>query len=184
MNVFVLSRDPVEAAQQQCDKHIPKMVVESAQMLSTVHRILDGVEMLKPSVSGKRQVKYYMLPDDRETTLYKAVHYKHPCTVWTGESFINYRWHWKHFAALCDEYTHRYGKVHATDTKLRDALERMPENIPRTRMTQFKLAMKSNPECMFPEDPVKSYQKFYITKQKRFNMKWTNREVPEWFEYE
>ena len=184
MNVFVLSRNPVEAAQQQCDKHIPKMVVESAQMLSTVHRILDGVEMLKPSVSGKRQVKYYMLPDDRELTLYKAVHHKHPCTVWTGESFINYRWHWKHFSALCDEYTHRYGKVHATDMKLREELERMPDNIPRTRMTDFKLAMQSNPECMFPEDPVKSYQKFYMTKQKRFTMKWTNRKVPEWFKYE
>ena len=51
-------------------------------------------------------------------------------------------------------------------------------------MTDFKLAMQSNPECMFPEDPVKSYQKFYMTKQKRFNMKWTNREVPEWFKYE
>ena len=42
MNLFILSTDPVEAAQMQCDKHVPKMLVESGQMLSTVHRVLDG----------------------------------------------------------------------------------------------------------------------------------------------
>ena len=47
--------------------------------------------------------------------------------------------------------------------------------------TPFKLAMKSNPECMFPEDPVKSYRMYYKTKQSRFKMAWTKRDVPEWF---
>ena len=42
MNVFVLDESPEESAQQQCDKHIPKMVVESGQMLSTAHRMVDG----------------------------------------------------------------------------------------------------------------------------------------------
>jgi hypothetical protein len=42
MNIFILHEDPVVAAQMQCDKHVPKMVVESAQMLSTAHRMLDG----------------------------------------------------------------------------------------------------------------------------------------------
>ena len=42
MNIFVLDRNPVIAAQMQCDKHIVKMIVESGQMLSTVHRMLDG----------------------------------------------------------------------------------------------------------------------------------------------
>ena len=42
--------------------------------------------------------------------------------------------------------------------------------------------MGSNPECMF-DDPVKSYRAFYQTKQYRFDMKWSKRQVPEWFKY-
>jgi hypothetical protein len=57
MNIFVLSDDPVQAAQDQCDKHVVKMIVESAQMLSTVHRMLDGTITMRPSKSGKRTLK-------------------------------------------------------------------------------------------------------------------------------
>ena len=42
MNIFVLSEEPVEAAQMMCDKHCSKMIVEAGQMLSTAHRMLDG----------------------------------------------------------------------------------------------------------------------------------------------
>ena len=180
MNLFILNRNPIIAAQDQCDKHVVKMIVESAQMLSTVHRMLDGIETKRPSKSGKTMAKYFELSDDREDVLYKAVHFNHPCTVWTRESMHNYRWHYKHFAALCDEYTYRYGKVHSSDTKLRKHLEHLPDNIPVTKMTEFKLAMKSNPECMF-ECPVESYRAFYHTKQYRFKMDWTKRKIPEWF---
>ena len=44
MNIFYLDRDPVIAAQMMCDKHVVKMILESAQMLSTAHRVLDGDE--------------------------------------------------------------------------------------------------------------------------------------------
>ncbi len=180
MNLFILNRNPVIAAQDQCDKHVVKMIVESAQMLSTVHRMLDGIETKRPSKSGKTMAKYFELSDDREDVLYKAVHFNHPCTVWSRESMHNYRWHYKHFIALCDEYTYRYGKVHSSDTKLREHLEQLPNNIPVTKMTEFKLAMKSNPECML-ECPVESYRAFYHTKQHRFKMDWTKRKIPEWF---
>ena len=182
MNLFVIDKDPVIAAQQQCDKHVVKMIVESGQMLSTVHRMLDGELTRRPSQSGRTQVQYYVHPNSMlESKLYKAVHMNHPCTVWTRESSENYDWHYQHFVALCDEYTHRYAKVHQTDTILRDVLKNLPRNIPRVPMTQFKLAMKSNPECMFENDPVKSYRLFYQTKQARFSMDWTKRDVPEWF---
>lgn len=179
MNLFVLDKDPVIAAQLQCDKHVVKMIVESAQMLSTAHRLLDG-SMSVSKVNG-RMKKEWTLPDDRDGLLYKAVHMAHPCTVWTMLSNNNYTWHWIHFAALCDEYTHRYGKVHATDKLLRDRLKELPRNIEVGYLTQQPLAMKSNPECMFA-DVVKSYRMFYQTKQDRFKMAWTNREIPEWFE--
>lgn len=182
MNVFVLDKDPVIAAQLQCDKHIVKMIVESAQMLSTTHRMLDGIKVKKPSKSGKTMVNHYILPDHpREDTLYKAVHFNHPCTVWTRESLENYEWHYLHFVALCDEYKFRYGKIHLSDKILRNALKTPPKNIPQKGLTQFPLAMKSNPECMFPQDPVKSYRLFYQTKQNRFSMVWTKRNVPLWF---
>jgi hypothetical protein len=186
MNVFVLDKDPIRAAQLQCDKHVVKMVTESAQMLSTVHRLLDGKMVLKPSKSGKRMVKYYDLYEgsddlEMEMILMKNVHEKHPCTIWSMESSENYNWHWIHLKALCEEYTYRYGKIHKVERVHLWPLKNLPRNIPIGKMTEFPLAMKSNPECMFPDDPVKSYRKFYKTKQERFKMIWTKRPTPEWF---
>tara|TARA_A100001015_G_C14714381_1_gene603395 strand:+ start:138 stop:722 length:585 start_codon:yes stop_codon:yes gene_type:complete len=188
MNIFVLSTDPVIAAQMQCDKHVPKMLVESGQMLSTAHRVLDGHLTRRPSKSGKTMVRYWDLyegQDDLEAELcyYKAVHVGHPCTVWSMESDSNYRWHWQHMKALSEEYTYRYGKSHKTERELLWQIQSPPRNIPKGPMTTFKLAMQSNPECMFPDDPVRSYRAFYHTKQYRFKMVWTKRSVPEWFQY-
>ncbi len=179
MNIFRLDDDPIIAAQLQCDKHVVKMIVESAQMLSTVHRMLDGQLETRMSVAGRKS-KYYN--HDNDDVLYRAVHHNHPSTVWTRESKSNYEWHYAHFVALCDEYKHRYNKTHATDVKLRLALEITPCNIPDISETPFKLAMGANPECQFPEDPVKSYRLFYQTKQDRFKMVWSHRPIPEWFE--
>ena len=44
MNIFYLHPDPTIAAQMMCDKHVLKMVLETAQLLSTAHRELDGDE--------------------------------------------------------------------------------------------------------------------------------------------
>jgi hypothetical protein len=194
MNLFILSMDPIEAAEMQCDKHVPKMLVESGQMLSTAHRVLDGKLTKKPSKSGKTMVKYWDLYEgandlEAELLYYKAVHVGHPCTKWTMESDSNYRWHWEHMKALADEYTYRYStekepyKTHKTQRELLWQIQSIPRNIPKGPMTPFPLAMKSNPECMF-DDPVKSYRAFYQTKQERFKMLWEKgRDKPEWFQY-
>ena len=179
MNIFVLDNDPVIAAQLQCDKHVVKMIVESAQMLSTVHRMIDGTMERRPSKSGS-MIQYFKLDDHRENILYKACHFNHPSTVWTRESLQNYIWHYDHFYALCIEYTYRYGKIHSTQSKLDEVLSITPKNIPNIGLTPFKLAMASFPECIV-EDPVQSYRNFYQTKQERFKMVWTDRPVPEWF---
>lgn len=200
MNIFILDKDPVQAAQLQCDKHVVKMVVESAQMLSTAHRLLDGQETRKPSKSGKTMRKYYDLylgQDDleMETLLMANVHEKHPCTIWSMINTANYDWHWQHLNALCKEYTYRYAtekepyKMHSVERinptigiSLLGMLRTHPRNLPKSnQMTPFPLAMKSNPECMFEGDPVRSYQAFYQTKQERFKMAWTKRSIPEWF---
>ena len=162
MNIFVLDRNPVLAAMMQCDKHVVKMVLESAQMLSTAHRLLDGDNCIAPD------------------KLYKVAHAKHPCTLWVMESIANYHWLYNHFIALCDEYTFRYGKKHLCDLKLSGILKYQPTNIPLGTLTEFRLAMGTNPECKF-DDPVRSYRAYYKTKQKNFKMVWTKRETPDWF---
>lgn len=192
MNIFVLNEDPVIAAQEQCNTHVNKMLIESAQMLSTAHRLLDGELTFIPVLdedgnqvylkSGKPKMKkHWQLPDEREDVMYKAVHTGHRCVLWTMASICNYIWHYKHFVALCDEYMYRFGRRHLTDIRLRDVLRVPPESIPKVERTPFELAMGSNPECML-ECPVESYRAFYQTKQDRFSMIWTVRPVPEWFE--
>jgi len=181
MNIFVLSECPIESAQLQCDKHIVKMTTESAQMLSTSHRMIDGVAEPRISKSGKPSKRMLYTHPTLETVLYKSVHESHPCTVWTNTSDSNYMWHYNHFIALCDEYTFRYEKVHACDTKFRDILSTPPKNIKAGPLTKHLLAMNTNPECMFPDDPVRSYRAFYQTKQERFKMVWAKRPIPDWF---
>lgn len=184
MNIFILDENPIKAAELQCDKHVVKMIVESAQMLSTAHRILDGYTEKRPSKSGKRMINYWVHPDQfMENTLYKAVHHGHPSTVWTMESRKNYDWHYIHFIALCNEFTYRYEKIHSTDSLLRNVLAECPKNIPVADQTPFKLAMSEYPECIALGDPVQAYRSFYQTKQSRFKMAWTKRSIPEWFNF-
>lgn len=181
MNIFKLHKNPTKAAQLQCDKHVVKMIVEGAQMLSTAHRMLDGVETKVPSKSGMRMVKAYIHPEpEMDATLYKAVHFNHPSTVWTREAADNYQWHLEHWFGLCYEYEYRYGKTHATLEKLHECLSRMPKNI-KPGSTPFRLAMNNQPQCIVEGDPVQSYRNYYQTKQNNFKMVWSKRDVPEWF---
>lgn len=182
MNIFVLDKDPEVAAQQQCDKHVVKMIVESAQMLSTAHRVLDGFKTKRLSKTGNRMIDYYELDDyEAELSYYKACHVNHPCSIWCRESEANYRWLWEHMYALCHEYTHRYGKRHKSENVLWP-LKSPPFNIKKGGLTPFALAMGAAPECINKNDPVDSYRNFYQTKQNRFKMAWTKRDIPEWFE--
>jgi len=182
MNIFILDEDPVIAAQLQCDKHVVKMILESAQMLSTAHRVLDGNQTKIASKSGKTMVKHWQL-DHHDDVIYKAVHVGHPCTVWTMESDSNYNWHYEHFVALHNEFIYRYGKTHRSFDLLGDILKTPPRNIPVGPKTPFKLAMGIAPQCINTSDPVGSYRAFYQTKQERFSMDWSKRPVPEWFNF-
>ena len=192
MNIFILSDNPVDAAIQHNDKHVVKMILESAQLLSTAHRILDGTETIiqRPYKSGKRagqmhNVKVWKLPDWRDEKLYQATHSNHPCAVWCRESVANYQWLWELLSALTDEYYYRYGQ-YKTDAgvhhKVRadgllDALAWCPKNIGAVQRTPF-------PQCMpdqykVESDPVQAYRNYYLG-EKRDMLKYTNREEPNW----
>lgn len=182
MNIFVLDESPVVSAQMMCDKHIPKMIVEAAQMLSTAHRMLDGYTEKRPSKSGKRMINYWVHPNNNlESSLYKAVHHGHPCTKWTMESKANYDWHYDHFVALCDEFKYRFGKPHMTSEKLTETLQRAPDNIPDIAMTPFAQAMSHYPECIVEGDAIQAYRNYYHV-AKPF-AKWAKgRAAPSWWE--
>lgn len=177
MNIFILSLDPAEAARFQCDKHVVKMIVETAQLLCTAHRILDGKETAI-LVNGRKK-KHWLLDDPiKEKLFYKVTHRKHPCAIWTARSMGNYIWLYEHFLALCDEYTHRYGKVHKSDSMFRGILDESPASIADIGQTPFA---KTTGQDVKLDDIVLAYREFYRNKKERFKMVWTKRPVPEWF---
>ena len=139
MNIFYLDKCPVKAAQYQYNKHVVKMVLESAQMLCTAHHLIMGVDADVP---------------------YKIAHPKHPSTKWVTYSASNYAWLYQHMLALGDEYTKRYGKVHLTITKCKDKLAKLPGGI-------FNVGFSEPPQAMPDEykvegDSIKAYWNYYI----------------------
>ena len=155
MNIFYIDSDPNTAARAMTDKHCVKMILESAQLLSTAHRVLDGTPTTRFSKSGARLKRY-----DHPWPIYKATHINHPSAVWVRESASNYEWLYSHFLALCVEYTRRYDKVHKSFRELSEYLSQLPANIPHIGPTPVKLAItdkKWHRDC-----PVASYRAYYV----------------------
>jgi hypothetical protein len=140
-----------------CDRHVVKMILESAQMLSTAHRVIDK--------------------SDNEL-LYKEAHKNHPSTKWVRKSHLNYQWLYAHFVALGEEYTTRYGKVHMSITKLKSFLKTPPKLIPQE--------IFSEPPCCMPDEykqsnTVEAYRTYY-RKDKAGFATWKQPSViPEWW---
>lgn len=173
MNIFYLDHEPSKAAQYHCDKHVVKMILESAQLLSTAHRISDG-SLYIDSSSGRR-IKRWRLSDDRESLLYKATHINHPSSVWTRTSIKNYKWLYQLFISLLDEYAHRYGKTHKCQS-LVQCLRQVPYNMKTQYSTVIPLAM---PDHCKSEDPVEAYRNYYLTEKSQM-LKYTKRALPYW----
>ena len=81
MNIFYLSHNTQECAEMHVDKHVVKMILEYSQLLSTAHRVLDGVEYIDNS-SGRKIKRWKLNWSAFEDTLYKATHINHPSAVW------------------------------------------------------------------------------------------------------
>ena len=153
MNLFILDERPDRAAQYHCDKHVVKMIVETAQILSTVHD------------------RY----GEWSSHLYKPCFRHHPCTRWAGDTTGNYYWAWNLFGCLLDQYEHRYEKIHRS-YRLLLPLSLPPSSMSDEALTPFALAM---PDHYKSEDPVESYRSYYIG-DKKF-AKWKLGNTPEWF---
>jgi len=153
MNIFVLDRDPVEAAKMHCDKHM-KLLLEAAQMLSIAH-----------NETGSKGP-------------YKGGTWKHhPCSKWVCQSIDNYRWLVKLGLALCVEYTLRYGRIHKTEQHLVWLSDNEP-NLPKVPMTPFYQGM---PDDVKNKDAVQAYRNYYLKYKSHF-AKWVKgRSAPYWY---
>ena len=154
MNIFYLDKDCVTSAQYHTDKDVVKMILEYSQLLCTAHRLLD---------------------DDVDDRLYRATHKNHPSAKYVRYTDSNYKFVYRMFTALCDEYTYRYGKVHLTDTKLRELLKTPPKNIPVGQMTRMPQAMPDEFKCC---DSIIAYRNYYRIAKQHLHT-WTKRAVPQ-----
>lgn len=163
MNIFVLDQDPKLAAQAMCDKHIPKMVVESLQMMGSALRRHGATDDQMPLSEAGKPIK--------------GGYKNHPCTRWVGDSRVNFLWLAEHGLELCSEYTLRYGKIHKCQHKIEHMIE-MCGMVPAGTLTTFAQAM---PDEYRSIDTVHAYRTYY-NNDKAYFAKWEKgRQAPSWW---
>lgn len=148
MNIFAVDSHPAIAAIHLHNRHVVKMVLESAQLLSTVHHVLGN------NING----------------IYKKAFINHPCSIWLRTSKENYIWLVQHFDALLKEFTYRYNKQHKSG-RLFDLLKYPPKQLPNIGLTPFVKAMPDKYKVL---DSVQSYRNYYIGEKIKGNY-WTKR---------
>jgi len=159
MNIFYLSDYPHLCAEFHCDKHVVKMILETAQMLSTAHHELDG----ENAVEG----------------IYKSTHKNHPSNIWVRENYGNYQYTWELLYHLLEQYKIRYKKTHATH-RLLDPLSIRPKNISGMPVPT------EPPQCMPDEykvegDSIQAYRNYYMG-EKSYFAKWNYTTPPNWWQ--
>ena len=183
MNIFYLDNDPVKCAEMHVDKHCIKMILEYAQLLSTAHRVLDGILTVGLSQSGRKR-QQYILNSDLESVLYSATHINHPSAIWCRQTDSNYIWLSKLLLACCKEYTYRYGKVHKCEESglVKALFHNTPKNIPHGNFTGPTPAMPD--ECKVAGDALQSYHNYYVMNKQHlwsWKGKINSRNRPKWF---
>lgn len=151
MNIFYLAHSPSDCAKMHCDKHVVKMILETAQLLSTAHH------------------------ERGSTAPYKPTHRNHPSAVWVRSGVKQYRWAYSLLEALSDEYTLRYGKVHKTWERCSEALREPPKGIPVVEWSDPPQCMPD--ECK-DSSAVVAYRQYYEFKRAEWatrglEMKWS-----------
>ena len=183
MNIFYLDNNPRVCAEYHLDKHVVKMILEYAQLLSTAHRVLDGTIIVGVSKTGRKQTRY-ILPDSLDSILYSATHISHPSAVWARHSVHNYMWLAELLEECCKEYTYRYGKIHKVESSglMQTLKNNIPKNIPNQPFTEPTPAMPDVVKVV--GDSVSSYRNYYKSNKQHlatWSGKINSRPVPEWF---
>jgi hypothetical protein len=177
VNIFYIHEEPKICAEMHVDKHCTKIVIEYAQLMSTAHRLLDGTPYLDKTANG-RSIKRWRLEGENETIMMKASHINHPSAIWARATRENYIWLHQLWHYLCKEYTYRYGKVHAVEKRMSNALYLPPENIKKCKFYEPTPAMPDDVKVV--GNSLASYRNYY-NKNKTHLANWKNRPVPEWY---
>ena len=172
MNIFVLDLDPAVAARMHCDKHVPKMCVEAAQMMASALRRHGATDE--------------QMPLTKSGTPYKGGYHHHPCTVWAGDSEANFQWLARYGYWLFTEYTKRFGKTHACEGPIR-FMGHLSIMIPTGELTPFAIAIADHMECRkLPDfDNMSAVEKYraYYNHDKRYFAKWEKgTPAPDWWQ--
>lgn len=182
MNIFVLHNNPQQAAQMHCDKHVVKMILESAQMLCTVSystfmRNTFEVDHGGNISDSENKIGYEILAN---AIPYKSTHVNHPCTIWAGKSKQNYKWLLRLMVALHNEWRYRYNHttIHKSMYKLMYGVDynKVMELLPDEGLTPFAQAM---PDVYRNDDAVEAYRAYYIGDKANL-LNYTKRNKPEW----
>lgn len=184
MNIFVLSFNTKDAAQQHCDKHVIKMILETTQLLymcwcicgnndwrTKLENELENNETLLNMQNNNQKVNF-------KTYKCGKGHLNHPCSKWVRESVDNYKWLCSLGLELCKEKMHRWpkNKQHTCLGHLEVLCKNIPDNIPKLEMTKFATAMPDK----YKENCVVTSYKTYYNEDKQNLFKWTNRTTPCW----
>ena len=152
MNIFFLDSDPKKCAQYHNNKHVVKMILETAQLLCGVHWVIGN------------------------EAPYKLSHKNHPCSIWVRSSLENYLWLCELGLELCTEYEYRYGKKHKTY----DVILWCILNKPNISDVEFTDPPRAMPDEFKVSDVTQSYRNYYMGPKRGFCV-WSGRENPEWF---
>ena len=183
MNIFALSRSPIDSAQQMIDKHIVKMPTETCQMLHTNQLFFDYlfIHGEEPSLKDLKRFHYEI-----NSHLMNPAMLNHPSTIWARKSMHNTKWLYEHGLALCEEFTHRYGKIHGSEARIKDLDDFYIESASWDKATPVDIAMFD--KYRIPNDMevhnwdyvIRSYRHYYLEGKWRF-ASWRKNRRPEWY---
>ena len=157
MNIFAVDRDPIVAARLLPDKHVTKMILESAQMLSLVFS------------SHYWDVGTVAKVDGTPFKTARGAFKNHPCTIWAADNHYNCAWLIQHALGLCEEFERRFGKPHRLAKSLFNC-KRLFHRVTGHAITCHKMvddfarAMPDDLKYDTSIDSVTAYQRYVNTK--------------------
>ena len=174
MNLFILDKDPIKAAEFYQDLHVNKIIIEGSQLLAAAYSLdrlakndCPRTQKGKPRVHG---------------------HYNHPMSIWTRKNLSNFLWTLQHIEALYLERLYRFGKSHFTIDFINWVKSNLPD-LPAENLTEHPQCFKvSYPECIVNGNPVAGYHNYYNKAKREFKFgkkiikaSWTKRQIPYFF---
>lgn len=174
MNIFWLDINLRLCARYHCNAHVVKMILEYAQLLFSAHWMTDpqfGTDFNKDGTFPIGRIPY------------KLTHKNHPCAVWTRQCRFNYHILAQLALYLCEEYTHRYSKRHATQNLIEWLFNNCPPNLPNDRTFTIPPVCTKGGSAAPPNhnmsDVVRQYRIAYVS-EKAHLLKYKNVAPPSW----